>query len=79
MVTILKIMLILLCLASIALKYFVVREFRLWKRSPEADEASVFERLLVSTISFVVFIFLLCVTAVSGLVVFSDVTVALPF
>ena len=79
MIIILKILLIVLDLLSLFGIWFGIREYRIWFKSKETQELSVFEKVLVNLIALMFLLSLSFISISSFLILISKITVTLPY
>ena len=78
MITI-KILLAILLSISCVFTYLGIREYKIWTKSEETETLSIFERVTVKFISLILFLCLSFMIISSFILVFSEITVKLPF
>ena len=79
MIIALKIILAILVFGCLFLNIFAVREYKVWLKSNEAQEASLFDRFIVNIMMWGTLISLSGIAILSTLLIFSKITITLPW
>jgi uncharacterized membrane protein len=79
MVIILKIFLAIVSIAFGYISYFVITEFKKFRKSEESEKASMIEKFILGAITFSSISLLVAMTAFCVLMLFSNITISLPF
>lgn len=79
MVIFLKIFLGLLIIAFGYISYFVISEFRKFKKTKESEGNSLLEKFIIGAITFISMAFLGCLIGFSLFLIFSKITIVAPF
>ena len=79
MVIALKILLIILIIGFVFTSYFTISEYKKFKKTPESEEGSIFDKFIISLLAFGGIAFFSVMIIFSVLLIFSKITVNLPF
>jgi len=79
MVIILKIFLSILMIAFGYMSYFIISEHNKFRKSEASQDASLVEKFTVGTIAFSAVVLMVALISFSVLMLFSTITVTLPF
>jgi uncharacterized membrane protein len=76
---ILKIILFILCVGLGYVTYFIASEYKKFRKSTESEAASLMEKFILGTIAFSTITISICVIIFFVLLLFSTITITLPF
>lgn len=78
MVIVLKFILLIITIVCVIFSYFAIREYKIWFKSEESQEASIFERLLVNLMTFGILIVFVLISIFSIIFLFSKIAITMP-
>lgn len=78
-IIILKVFLGILSIAFGYISYFVISEFKKFKKSQESENASLIEKFILGSITFSSVVLLLILASFCGLLIISKIMITLPW